>query len=290
MSSIELDRPVPPNLPLAPIEYEARYIDQLNNVQRLYQNRIIALFDNILVGTGGRYIGFPSGSFYDVTDQVAGVTTSAYALRLAQTTYTNNVSIVSHTANITAIITDGSGSAGTVLNVTATDATLYLGMELTGSGVTAGTRIVAFGTGTGNTGTYTVNTSQLVSSATTMVASLPSKITFAEYGVYNIQFSVQFANADSQIQTIDVWFRKNGTDIADSNSRFSITSKQGSVNGHLIAALNFFADVVPNDYIEIMWAVSNVNVIVEHIAAASTPTRPVTPSVITTVSFVSRPI
>jgi len=42
-SEYELNKVAAPNLPLAPTEYDAQYIDQLNNVLRLYFNRIDAL-------------------------------------------------------------------------------------------------------------------------------------------------------------------------------------------------------------------------------------------------------
>lgn len=55
--------------------------------------------------------------------------------------------------------------SGTTLTVSAVaSGTLAVGQELTGSGVTAGTRITALGTGTGGTGTYTVSASQTVAS------------------------------------------------------------------------------------------------------------------------------
>lgn len=57
--------------------------------------------------------------------------------------------------------------SGTTLTVTAvTDGKLWLGQEITGTGVTAGTTITALGTGTGLTGTYTVSASQTVASTT----------------------------------------------------------------------------------------------------------------------------
>ena len=58
--------------------------------------------------------------------------------------------------------------ATTTLTVTAllNGVPLQVGMQINGSGVTAGTYITALGTGTGGTGTYTVNVSQTVSSTT----------------------------------------------------------------------------------------------------------------------------
>ena len=111
-----------------------------------------------------------------------------------------------------------------------------------------------------------------------------SQITVESAGVYNFQFSIQFANADSQIQDVDIWFRKNGTDIANSNSKFSVNEKHGSVNGHLIAALNFYAQLAANDYVQLMWATTNTGVTIEYLAAQTSPTRPATPSAILTVN------
>jgi hypothetical protein len=61
----------------------------------------------------------------------------------------------------------------TTLTVTAvTKGHLFPGVTISGSGVTAGTKITAFGTGTGGAGTYTVSASQTVAS-TTITAKLP---------------------------------------------------------------------------------------------------------------------
>ena len=238
--------------------------------------------------SGSQGVLLPYGAFQDGTDQVAGSTTSAYAVRLNTTDYTNGVYIGSRTAVFTGTIDDGTPpGAGTVLNVTAvTSGTIELGMQLTGTGVTAGTRITAYGTGSGGTGTYTVNTSQEVTS-TTITGDLPSKITVDYAGLYNLQFSFQFVNTDTQIHDTDVWFRKNGTNIANSNSRFSVPNSHGGIDGHLIAALNFFLDMDPGDFVEIMWHTDDVQVLIEQLPTAASPTRPATPSAIVTMSYVS---
>jgi len=114
-----------------------------------------------------------------------------------------------------------------------------------------------------------------------------SRITVKSYGIYDIQFSFQFANTDTQIQDVDIWFRKNGTDIANSNSRFSIPNSHGGVDGHLVAAMNFWVELAANDYAEIMWSTSSTQVSIQQIPAQTSPTRPATPSAIATVSFQS---
>lgn len=49
----------PPNLPLAPVDYESRYQEQFNNVLRLYFNRLDALLRQIVATTTPIPISFP---------------------------------------------------------------------------------------------------------------------------------------------------------------------------------------------------------------------------------------
>ncbi len=120
-----------------------------------------------------------------------------------------------------------------------------------------------------------------------VTVSNTSRINFKNAGTYDIQFSIQFANSDVQIQDVDVWFRKNGTDVAGSNSKFSVPNSHGGTDGHLIASLNYFIELVANDYMELMWATTSTSVKIEQIPAQTTPTRPATPSVIVTANCVS---
>jgi len=106
-------------------------------------------------------------------------------------------------------------------------------------------------------------------------------------GLYNVQFSIQFANDDSQIQDVDIWFKKNGSDVAGSNSKFSVDDKHGSVKGHLIASLNFNIELAKDDYVSLAWATSSTLVTIEHLAAQTSPTRPATPSAIVTIQYLS---
>lgn len=46
-SEFALGQPIAPNLPLAPASYDQRYQDQLNNVMRLYLNRIDTTFNQL---------------------------------------------------------------------------------------------------------------------------------------------------------------------------------------------------------------------------------------------------
>lgn len=115
-----------------------------------------------------------------------------------------------------------------------------------------------------------------------------SRLNVAQSGIYNLQFSIQFKNTTNDTQDVDVWFRKNGTNIDNSNSRFGLGPRKSSGDpSHVIATLNFFVSLAANDYVQIMWRPSDVGVSIEHFAADTSPTRPAIPSVIATLSFVS---
>lgn len=114
-----------------------------------------------------------------------------------------------------------------------------------------------------------------------------SRIQVKSYGIYNFQTSIQFTNTDSQSFAASIWFKKNGTAIANSNSEISIPSKHGSTDGRAIFAVNFFFELQANDYIEMAWSAENTTVSLQYIAAQTTPTRPATPSVVATMQYVA---
>lgn len=114
-----------------------------------------------------------------------------------------------------------------------------------------------------------------------------SRITVKNYGIYNFQTSIQFTNADSQEHAVSVWFRKNGTDISNSNTQLSIIARHGSIDGSIVFAVNFYFELEANDYIEMMWSTTDTDVKLEYLAAQTTPTRPATPSVIATMQYIA---
>lgn len=225
------------------------------------------------------------GAFYSTENQPDGSNTTAYPIIYNTTQTAQHTALEDRTAVFTASITL------TAMTVSAvTSGTIYPGMTITGTGVTAGTRIVSQTSGTdGGTGVYVVSVSQTVAS-TTITGTCKSILRVFRQGVYNIQYSAQFTNEDtSSIHDADIWLRKNGVDVPDTNSQFSVPERHSSVDGHVIAALNLYIDLLPDDYIELMWATSNTDLTIKYIPAKSTPTRPLTPSIITTISCVSGP-
>lgn len=84
-----------------------------------------------------------------------------YTVSDSQTVASTSINSVASPAIVTGSI------SGTTLTVSAvTSGTLKIGQTIEGSGVTDGTIITAFGTGSGGAGTYTVSASQTVSSTT----------------------------------------------------------------------------------------------------------------------------
>lgn len=131
----------------------------------------------------------------------------------------------------------------------------------------------------------TFNTTDFTNGVT-MVSG--SRMTVAVDGLWNIQFSIQFKNTTNDGQDVDIWFRKNGTNVPASNSRFHLPARKGSGDpSHIIAALNFFINLGAGDYVEIMWRTENTGVSIEAFGTSTSPTRPAVPSAIATMTFVS---
>jgi hypothetical protein len=118
--------------------------------------------------------------------------------------------------------------------------------------------------------------------------SSSSRLNVTDSGIYNIQFSIQFTNTTNASQDVDVWFKVNGTNSANSNSRFGFAPRKGVGDPfHIVAAMNYFISLNATDYVEIMWRPTDVGVTIEQYPAGTTPTRPAVPSAIVTMSFVS---
>lgn len=108
-----------------------------------------------------------------------------------------------------------------------------------------------------------------------------TRVTFANTGVYNLQFSSQFQNTDTSLQDVTIWLRLNGVDVPGSSGFISVPNKHGSTNGHVIVAWNYLLNVVGGDYYELIWSTSDsANVTMQFYAAGSPP--PAAASVILT--------
>lgn len=111
-----------------------------------------------------------------------------------------------------------------------------------------------------------------------------TRLTIDHPGIYSITFSIQFSNTDNSIHDTNVWLRKNGDDVPASNSRFSIIARRASVDGNVIGCVNFVLGLTTNDYLELIWATSNVAAYIHAEAAQTSPfAHPSVPGIICTV-------
>ena len=127
------------------------------------------------------------------------------------------------------------------------------------------------------------NVSQSMNFETTDISSgvsiaSNSRITLANSGTYNIQFSAQLL-ADTGADDVYIWLKKNGTNVAASAGHVALAN-----NEELIAAWNYVVDAVANDYYELAWQSANGDaILLTEVASGNIPSIP---SVILTVTQV----
>ena len=234
----------------------------------------------------------PYGMFMSDADQEnVGITEANYVTYDAPI-FEYGVKVANHTATFTGTIDDGTPpGAGTVLTVSAVSAgTILLGMTITGTGITAGTRIVAQVSGTtGGVGVYTVSTSQEVGSIT-INGSRASKLVFDYPGQYLVNVSLQVSNRDNASGEFELWAVNTGVNYPLSNTRFDMTArKSGSIWSHIVPAVVgiFTVNDPTTEYLEMAWWSDRSGAFLESYPAGTSPTRPEIPSVILTVAFAS---
>ena len=206
----DLNRVPAPNLPLAPKEYSSRYIEQLNNVLRLYFNQLDNFTRELNTSSNTAGLRVPYGAFSDFTSQTTTANT-ATLMALDTPDFSNGVTLV------------------------------------TGS-----------------------------------------KITVANAGIYNLQFSAQIQSLDNAPQDVYIWLKQNGTDITGSTGKVGLPARKSPGDPfHDIKGWNYFLSMNANDYVQIYWSTTDVDVTIQTYAASGSPTKPSTASVVATMSFVS---
>jgi hypothetical protein len=130
-----------------------------------------------------------------------------------------------------------------------------------------------------NTATaITFNTTDLSNGV--FIGSPTSRIVVANEGVYNFDTSFQLDKTTGGLAIFDFWFRLNGVNVTNSASRIQI---QGN-NAEIFSSLNYFFNLKANDYIELMFSVTDLGVELKTFAA--TAPHPGIPSIILTVNTI----
>jgi hypothetical protein len=78
--------------------------------------------------------------------------------------------------------------------------------------------------------------------------------------------------------------RKNGTNLADTNSHYDVPDKQGSAYSSEVFTVNFVLQLAASDYIQVYWQTATTSVQLETLAASGGYPR--TPSIIFTATHV----
>jgi hypothetical protein len=128
----------------------------------------------------------------------------------------------------------------------------------------------------------TLNTADVANNGISIVSS--SRITFANAGVYSLTFSLQFTNTSTANGSTQIWLRKNGTNLADTNSHYDVPDKQGSAYSSEVFTVNFVLNLAASDYIQVYWQTVTTSVQLETLAASGGYPR--TPSIIFTATQV----
>ena len=209
MSNHLLTKVAPPALPLAREQYDRPYQDQLNNVLRLYFEKLNASLNTLIGATGGRFLQFPYLAISDFASHTVTANT-ANAMTFDTVDFSNEFSLVAN-----------------------------------------------------------------------------SKMTAGVNGLYNLQFSTQFQNTDTQLHDVSVWLRINGVDVTGSTGFISVPNQHGGVPGHAINGWNYYVQLLADDYVEIWWSTTNAAITIQTYAASVGPVRPSTASNVATLTFVS---
>jgi hypothetical protein len=110
-----------------------------------------------------------------------------------------------------------------------------------------------------------------------------SRITVANAGVYNIQFSLQLDKTDGGSDVVNVWLSKNNSNVAWSNTQFTVTGGSGKY----VAALNLFVTLAINDYVELKAQSPDTHMRIVASGTQANPDRPAVPSSIVTINQIS---
>jgi len=278
-----LERFRAPALPIPNAEYDQRTMTDIIRALRLYFNQLDSLTPN--QAESYRADNFYGGEFDGTVMTANNVATSTLTA-----TYSNVSSMMSEFIRSKGFL-GGNYTGGSYIG------TNFYGGFFHGDGRYLSTpynQITSDQDQTGAVATATAvtfNTNEFPGSIS-IVSN--SRITFGEKGIYLFNYSLAFTNPTNDAQDIDIWYRYKGTNIANSNSRFTIPARKSTGNNsYLIAVTPYTISMVAdNDYVELMFRVTDATVTLEHLAAVAaapgvTPAIPATPSVILTIQFIS---
>ena len=117
-----------------------------------------------------------------------------------------------------------------------------------------------------------------------------SRLTFAVPGFYQISFTGQAQNANANVQDINLWIRYNGTNAPGTDTRYTVNSKHGTVNGNLcIRSIYVVKVLAAGDYIQYIISGSSTDLSLSPNAAGTSPVSP-TGNSVTLAAYIIAPL
>jgi hypothetical protein len=114
------------------------------------------------------------------------------------------------------------------------------------------------------------------------IGSPASRIVVVQSGLYQFNATIQISSSNSNAKTVWLWFRKNGTDAANTARLVTININ----NGYTAVSMSEFFSLAANDHIEIMFATDDTAITVDNVAA--TAFAPAAPAVVLSVSQIQQ--
>lgn len=111
-----------------------------------------------------------------------------------------------------------------------------------------------------------------------------TKLYVQETGDYFFQFSAVFAKSTASTGQVDIWIRKNGVDVPNSNS----TTQLSGSDAETLITVGFILDLEAEDYLELVASTPSTNVSLKYHSIGSTPTRPAIPGIIATLNLIGK--
>lgn len=108
-----------------------------------------------------------------------------------------------------------------------------------------------------------------------------TRIYVEETGDYFVQFSCMFIKTNASSGTANMWFRKNGADIPDSNTKITLAGN----NSEITMTVSLILDLDAGDYIQFVSSASNTNTFLSHDSAG---VGPATPGIIATINLIGK--
>ena len=147
---------------------------------------------------------------------------------------------------------------------------------------------------TSNTATTVVFSTLATGSGFTLNANSTATCTYS--GIYKIDYSLQFANTDNNPHDADVWLKVDGTNVTESGTRFTVTSrKSANVASYICGYSHVTFAINAGQVVALTWATDQAasaggatGIYIDALPASTSPyNRPSIPSSIGTIQFVS---